>query len=294
MNPIATCLSLTALATSLTSATPVPRPSIAALDHIDRIGEPVDKQAAALRSEAKNSIKKSDQRSAAADTKIQSFLAKTGHHIPVVQNDGKKPSGNGIDASAESAPGDKTTKPAKPKQAETTIKVECDGGIYFDNDSGILVYMKNIRLAESNSSFKLRCDNELKIFLDNTAEQKNGKKAPDAESTEQESTKQKDDSFSELGNLKQIIATGKVKIAGKKENGSPFLAEGETASYDARTGEMILKGGRPTLQQTANQFLQAQEPGQWIKIQMQNKRIKSIITSQGKWSMQAVTSKNPQ
>ena len=54
---------------------------------------------------------------------------------------------------------------------------------------------------------------------------------------------------------------------------------------------MILKGGRPTLQQSTNQYIQAQEPNQWIKIQMKDKRIQSIVTSEGKWAMQAVTKK---
>ena len=54
---------------------------------------------------------------------------------------------------------------------------------------------------------------------------------------------------------------------------------------------MILKGGRPTLQQSANEYLQAGEDGQCIRIQMKDKDIESIITSKGKWVMQAVTQK---
>jgi lipopolysaccharide export system protein LptA len=107
----------------------------------------------------------------------------------------------------------------------------------------------------------------------------------------QKQTQQSSNSFSGRGDLKEIIATGNVKITGKNSDNQTFLAAGNTASYNAIAGEMILKGGRPILQQSANEYLQAAEDGQWIRLIMKDKDIESIITSQGKWVMQAVPQK---
>lgn len=177
-------------------------------------------------------------------------------------------------------------KPAK------TIRINFEGGMFFDNEAGTLVYQKNVKLDETSSDFKLRCSEELKLLFDKKPTE--SKKTDQSDDSQAEPTEnKKDQSFAELGDLMEIIATGSVRIAGTNSNGQPFLASGEEASYHAQNGEMILKGGRPTLQQTANQYLQAQEDGQWIKIQMKDKDIVSISTSEGKWETQAVIKQNP-
>lgn len=163
----------------------------------------------------------------------------------------------------------------EPKAKTTTLKVECDGGLYFDSENGVLAYLKNIRLTEPR--FKLTCSDELKVFL--TQEPA---KPADKED------KKKESSMPSFGELKRIVASGKVKVTQKDENGNTFIASANTASYNAKTGEMILKGGLPRLQQSATQYLQAREPGAWIRIHKNGK----LITSKSKWMMQTSTKKN--
>lgn len=314
-----TCASL-ALTSTLIAAPPAP-PSPAQLDNLERQSTSISQQAEQHRHKALASLEDNDERAAKANTDIKSFLKQMGQDTSLAQNQTVPPAKSAAQSApkATPAPGapalsSPDAKKSSTKKETTTIKVECDGGIYFDSQAGILAYLKNVRLTESKSHFKLKCNDELKVFLDTTqkkpsepqdSKNKLTENAVNPEKTEKETTpgqvvpvpekkeaaKKKDQSFSELGNLKQIIATGNVKVTGKDEQGKPFLASGDTASYDAITGEMILKGGRPTLQQSTNQYIQAQEPNQWIKIQMKDKRIQSIVTSEGKWAMQAVTKK---
>ena len=286
---MATAAMLMALTSMLTAAPPKP-PSTAKLDTIDKLAVPIAENNEARQQKAEKAILHSDERSAAADQKIQAFLKHSGQDKKLEQNIPTEPATELTQADNEAEPDKKT---ANKEKELSTIKIECDGGIYFDNEEGILAYLKNIRLDESNSDFKLRCSDELKILFDNSPKEEKKNNAPNgAEPQKTEPIpEQKDSSFSELGDLQEIIATGSVKILGKNSDDQPFLASGNIASYNAKTGEMILKGGRPTLQQSANEYLQAGEDGQWIRIQMKDKDIESIITSQGKWVMQAVTQK---
>lgn len=261
-----------------------PQPlTTAQLQRFQELGSPVGQQTGRLRQEVQKTIDQGNRDQAATDEQIRAFLSQIGKDRLLVQNNTPAPV-PGPPIAASPAPANNqggAGKAGNGAPAGTTIKVKCDGGIYFDNDAGIFVYQKNVRLTESGGSFQLRCDDELKLLLAPALPDSKGEK----------DTGKKDKSFADLGALNQIIASGNVRISGKNEKGSPFLASGDIASYDASTGEMILSGGRPTLQQTANQYLQAQEPGAWIKIQMQDKRIKSIITSEGKWEMQTTTGK---
>ena len=286
---MATAAILMALTSMLTAAPPKP-PSTAKLDTIDKLAAPIAENNEARQQKAEKAILHSDERSAAADQKIQAFLKHSGQDKKLEQNIPTEPATELTQADNPTSPDEKT---ANKEKELSTIKIECDGGIYFDNEEGILAYLKNIRLDESNSDFKLRCSDELKILFDNSPKEEKKNNAPNgAEPQKTEPIpEQKDSSFSELGDLQEIIATGSVKILGKNSDDQPFLASGNIASYNAKTGEMILKGGRPTLQQSANEYLQAGEDGQWIRIQMKDKDIESIITSKGKWVMQAVTQK---
>ncbi len=150
----------------------------------------------------------------------------------------------------------------------------------FDSDTGVLAYLKNVRLTEPR--FSLTCSHELKVFLEQKA--KKPKADPKADS---KASKAKEKSLNSFNGLKRIIATGNVKVTQKDETGNLFIATAESASYDGKTGEMILRGGRPRLQQSAKQYLQAEAPGQYIRIQKNGK----LVTSSGKWSMQMTTKK---
>lgn len=242
-------------------------------------------------------IEKMDTQSAEADRNIQAFLKRSGQDVLLAST----ATGDAKPASTESQDTENNQNTSKPEATQKdgtddkpakTIRINFEGGMFLDNEAGILAYLKNVKLDETSSGFKLRCSDELKLLFD-TKPAKTKKADSDDHGQAGPGESKKDESFAELGDLREIIATGNVRIAGKNSNGQPFLASGDVASYHAKNGEMILKGGRPTLQQTANQYLQAQEDGQWIKILMKDKDIVSITTSVGKWQTQAVIKENP-
>ena len=291
---------LIALSSTLLADPPAPA-SAAKLEKIDALAAPTTESHTKRQQDIKNSIVQSEEAAAVADKKMRSFLKRSKQE----QQLNKTPSTN---PSSEAKPDQRPNPAAKNTQVSnqknsdekktnseeepTTIKIECDGGIYFDNENGILTYLKNIRLDESNSAFRLRCDDELKILFNKDPKEVKKDNSPGKKQAEhQEQEEQSGNSFSNRGDLKEIIATGNVRITGENSDGQAFLASGNTASYNASAGEMILKGGRPTLQQSANEYLQAAEDGQWIRLLMKDNDIESIVTSQGKWVMQAVPKK---
>lgn len=197
----------------------------------------------------------------------------------------------------------KTKKNPEPPQL---LQIECDGGIYFDSDAGILAYLKNIRLTEPR--FKLTCSKELKVFLDQkpadpakektdpatdkapatakepatTPDKTDAKPEGKPETSTKDGEKKKEGSLTaSFGDLKRIIAVGNVKLVRKDEKGKTYIASGETASYDAKTGTMILRGGFPRIQAAANQYLQAQEEGLYITVLKNG----SWTTARGQWKM---------
>jgi hypothetical protein len=277
---------------SFLMAAPPTSASKSKLDQIDTLSAPTADSHAKRQQTIETTIEQRNRKADAEHEKMNSFLKRSDQEPRTI----KDSSAQAILTPAPSSKIKEAKNTNKDKQPRT-IKIECDGGIYFDNESGVLTYLKNIRLNESNSTFKLRCDDELKILFDSKPENKKQKQTSQKTEPDQQkkTTKEKEDqpskSFSGRGDLKEIIATGNVIITGKNSANQTFLASGNTASYDAKAGEMILKGGRPTLQQSANEYLQAAEDDQWIRLIMKDKDIESIITSQGKWVMQAVPQK---
>ncbi len=185
--------------------------------------------------------------------------------------------------------------PVKPTPQDTVIT--CDGGMFFDGEIGVLVYLENIRL--SNPQIDLSCSDQLKIFLEKRPEKPKPKPKPAAKPDEKTSAKPAnpaaatppapakpalkkappvkkaaeaalqtaDGLFSSkhFGDVRQIVATGHVLIAQKNAKGAPILAAAETAIFDGKTGDVILRGGRPKFQQ-GRSAVQAQADGQYIRI----------------------------
>ena len=217
---------LLSLAAMLTAAPPAP-PSPEQLEDLARLTTPIGSQAKQHRQQALKSVNASEQLSAAADAVMKPFLKGIGQDTLLAQNNTPTPSGtpSATPATTPTAPptaspsgkSKNNSKPAAKKDQPSTIKVEFDGGFYFDGKAGVLAYLKNIRLTESGSSFKLRCRDELKVFLDTPPEDPGENRDSNKEPLKdpKKEPKKKDNSFAELGDLKQIIATGDVKIVGQ-------------------------------------------------------------------------------
>lgn len=278
---------LTSLSTS-TMAEPPAKLTPAQLEEFDRLAQPVSESIALEQEETRATLKADEQRNQKAIASMAPFLKSVDQGGLLISTTDTKPA-----AEAPKPEPKKTTTPKKKEPVVQTLKVTCDGGLYFDTDTGILAYLKNINLTEAR--FNLTCTDELKIFLEKKPEPKKEPKKKDDQKTDKtaeaptqkeavkkdtsKKEKKKDD-LAKFGDLERIIATGKVKLTRKDEEGRTFIATAESASYNAKTGEMILKGGKPRLQLGPNQFLQSLAPGQWIRILRNGKFI-----TEGKWTM---------
>ncbi|MEO8613837.1 MAG: hypothetical protein ABI600_01750 [Luteolibacter sp.] len=206
---------------------------------------------AATRKDLQTSIAASQ----AADSAAQAFLAQNSLPVPA--------------ASAPAA----TAKPlgVTPGPEDTVIK--CDGGVYFDADEGVLVYMKNVTVTDSR--FDLSGANELKVFF--------VKKPADAPKKEKPGPS--DQGLGNVGGnfseVDRILATGAVRLLQKKttDNKPPIEASGAIFSYQVKSGEIILSGGYPWVKQ-GDSFMRAGEPNLNLRIQKSGS-----FSTEGNWTM---------
>jgi lipopolysaccharide export system protein LptA len=161
----------------------------------------------------------------------------------------------------------------KPGPADTVVS--CDGGMYFNSDEGVFVYLKNVRVSDPR--FALSGANELKVFLSKKPEQKPEQKpekpSPDGKPAIGLGAK--------FGDVERIVATGAVRILQKQPEAGkePVEASGAIFTYHPKTGEIVLTGGYPWVKQGAN-FMRAKEPELSLRIQKNG----SFVT-EGNWDM---------
>ncbi len=114
--------------------------------------------------------------------------------------------------------------------------INCEGGMYFDNDEGVLVYMKNVTVIDPR--FNLSGADELKIFFD--------KKPAGKEDDPEEAP----GLASNIGDVRKLIATGAVRMIQKSVDGKkPVEASGGLLIYDIKSGEMIISERFPWVKQ---------------------------------------------
>lgn len=156
------------------------------------------------------------------------------------------------------------------------IKVQSDGGMYFDAAKNLIVYTKNIRLSEAR--FDLECADQLQVFLKSEPKKSKGDEPKPGEQPKPEAKEPKEpkeakskgdgagllDAGAGVSGVERIIATGKVKVTSKDPKGNAIVATAETAIYEAETGAFILKGGLPQIQRGPS-CLRALEPGIYIR-----------------------------
>ena len=136
-------------------------------------------------------------------------------------------------------------KGEKKKTAEL-ITVTCEGGFYFDSIKGEVVYLGEIAVQEPR--FRLRCSDSMRITLTRREETtENRLKGPEA--------------FSDVD---KIVALGNVfitRIPGA--DAQPVVANSTAATYEASSGILALRGGRPGIRQ-GKSFFEARENGLYI------------------------------
>jgi lipopolysaccharide export system protein LptA len=162
-------------------------------------------------------------------------------------------------------------KPLDIQPGPTDTVITCDGGMYFDSDTGVFVYLKNIKVTDPR--FNLTGANKLEIHLskkpEKTPDKSDDKKTPGM------------GLGAKFGDVENIIATGAVKIVQKEvEAGKePVQASGAIFTYHPKTGHITLSGGYPWVMQGAT-FMRAEEPNLTLNIEKSGS-----FKTEGKWKM---------
>lgn len=205
--------------------------------------------------ETRNDLKTDLEASAAATANAKAFLEK-----------------HAIETKAGTTPVTIATQPLEAPSDPNDTLVTCDGGMYFDADDGVFVYLHNVVVKDPR--FDLSGANELKVFL--------GKK-PDAKTHENASKKSADGKGvgARFGDVERIVATGAVKVLQKQtEPGKlPVEASGAIFTYHPKTGRIHLQGGYPWVKQGTS-FMRAKEPNLNLRIEKDG----SFVT-EGRWDM---------
>jgi lipopolysaccharide export system protein LptA len=147
-----------------------------------------------------------------------------------------------------------------------TTTITCAGGLFFDVEKSHVVYLKDVVVKKPD--FTLTAGKELKVFLAKKAV-KEGEEKPDG--------------IGAFDDIETIVATGGIKVTRKDDKGQLLTATADTATYDAKSGDIVLRGGFPRVQQGPN-FVRALEPGLYVRIYANGKG----FFEEGKWETSLV------
>ena len=191
------------------------------------------------------------------------------------------------EGSAHPTPPPPEAKPLEVKPGPKDTVVNCDGGMYFDADNGVFVYLKNVRVSDPR--FDLSGANEVKVFLtkkpvapDNQgASPGKDSKVPDADSTDDSKNAKKLGLSDKFGDVDRIVATGAVRVLQKQvEPGKqPVEASGAILTFHPQDGNITITGGYPWVRQGAS-FMRAKQPNLILRIQQSG-----AFVTEGNWEM---------
>lgn len=188
---------------------------------LDRLAVSKADEAASAAAETAEEIEEAEDQSEAADESLRAFLREAAIEIA----DGPMP--------------DLTEKLADPEELPEDAlpaTIQADDGIFFDTETGILVFLKNVRVR--HPEFNLDGADEVKVFMEKPDE------APEAEPKEDA----KDEIFGggKFGKPAKIVATGAVVVERiDPGDGKKIKAAGRQMVLDLDTNEVIIRGGQP-------------------------------------------------
>ena len=128
-------------------------------------------------------------------------------------------------------------RPLEVKPGPNDTVINCDGGMYFDANSGVLVYLKNVTVSDPR--FTLDGANDIKIFFE---------KKPDAPRAEPKPGQRPvpGGMTANIGDVERVVATGSVHLLQKPDAKNESIeAAAAVFTYNFKTGEIILSGGKP-------------------------------------------------
>ncbi len=187
---------------------------------------------------------------------------------------------------------DPVPAPAKPLEIQSgpnDTLIHCEGGMYYDADEGVMVYLKNVTVKDPR--FNLSGANELKIFFEKKpakVAKKDSKEpaksaAPDkaAEASGNAKPGAEGSPGAGFGDVERIVATGAVLIEQKAVPGKdPIHASGAIFTYNIKADQIILSGGYPWYTQGTT-FMRAKEPNLTLRM---SPKTGSFVT-EGVWDM---------
>jgi lipopolysaccharide export system protein LptA len=145
--------------------------------------------------------------------------------------------------------------------------ITCDGGMYFDADEGVLVYLKNVTVKDPR--FDLKGAQQLKVFFEKKPEKKDA-----------EGKAKKPGGMGNFGDVRKLIAEGAVVLNQKAVDGKePVQASGAVLTYDIPTGVIIIHGGFPWVKQ-GTYYARAMEPDLTLRLLNDGS-----FSTQGNWQM---------
>lgn len=178
---------------------------------------------------------------------------------------------SGIQTVAPKEPvNDAEAKPLEIKPGAEDTLITCDGGMYFDADEGVLVYLKNVTVKDPR--FNLKGASQLKVFFDKKPEAKKALNKKDAGKPTGPAAN--------FGDVKKLIAEGAVVLDQKSVDGKePVQASGSLLTYDIPSGEIIIHGGYPWVKQ-GTYYARAMEPN--LTLRLLNS---GSFSTEGNWQM---------
>ena len=175
-------------------------------------------------------------------------------------------------------------KPLEIKPGPDDTLITCDGGMYFDADEGVLVYLKNVTVKDPR--FDLKGADQLKVFFEKKPEDKKPEdktpdsKQPDGKQPDGKKPKKASGAMANFGDVSKLIAEGAVVLNQKSVDGkAPVQASGRVLTYDIPTGEIIIHGGYPWVKQDTY-FARAKQPD--LTLRLLNS---GSFSTQGNWEM---------
>lgn len=175
-------------------------------------------------------------------------------------------------------------KPLDVKPGPDDTVISSDGGMYFDADEGVLVYLKNVKVTDPR--FNLSGASQLKVFFEKKPEKKPEQKDEQKDEQKKEEKKESKDmakapsGMGNFGEVQKLVAEGAVLIDQKGVDGKDSVqASGRILSYHIPSGEIIIHGGYPWVKQGAY-FARAKEPHLTLRL-LKN----GSFSTEGNWEM---------
>lgn len=144
----------------------------------------------------------------------------------------------------------------EPQENDNRIRLNCEGGMYFDLAQGLLIYNDQVKVRHNQLS--LDCSQQLKVFL----KEKKAKGEVTAKAVEGQ---RGEPNVPEFGAIERLVAIGDVVMVTTDAKGEKVTATAQQASYHLETGVILLSGGNQTLRNSQG-FMRVTGPDSYIKV----------------------------